>query len=1505
MALPDKLHNLFHPLVARWFGDRVGLPTDIQNQAWSRIASGEHVLITAPTGSGKTLAAFLWTLNQLVTGQWPTGQMSVLYVSPLRALNNDIQRNLLGPLEELRKVFLEAKAYFPEVHVLTRSGDTPQSDRRRMLRHPPEILITTPESLNLLLSSGGGCSILHDLSTVILDEIHAIYGTKRGTYLITAVDRLVRQSGEFQRIGLSATVRPLANVAEFLGGFRMLEGPQGFEYQPRPVALVRSDQRKSYRLVVRHPHDMREELERGSTWDPLIRELKGIIERNRSTLVFVNSRRLCEFLTLRINKDEEEPLAYAHHGSLSLEIRAEVERRLKAGELRAIVATHSLELGIDIGSLDEVVLVQSPFSVSSAIQRIGRSRHQVGETSLGTLFATHPRDLLEAAALAPSILEHDIELQQPVLCPLDVLAQNTVSMAATEAWDIGLLYATLKASYPYRHLNRELFDLVLDMLTGRYAETRIRELKPLLSVDRLDNTVAAKRGALQTLYLSGGVIPDRGYFHLRHHETKARIGDLDEEFVWEARVGDTFTFGTQNWEIRQITHNDVLVTPARPDATSAPFWKGEEYGRDFHFSEHIGRFLEEIDPHLDDHQGLVSRLQEERCMDAATAGHLIEFLRKQREATSCSLPHRHHLVAEFVSTGPQATPSPQVVLHTLWGARVNRPFAMALDAAWQERFGQRPELFVSNDSVVVLLPHGIRGEELLSLVQSTRVESLLRMRLEGSGYFGARFRECAGRALLLPRRRFNERMPLWLSRLRSQRLLEAVMPHEDFPILLEAWRTCLNDEFDLENLRRLLGELESGEISWTEVRTSHPSPFAQSDGWRQINQYMYMDDTPRADRRSGLRPDLLHDILFQEGLRPTVGRNLVERFESKRQRLSPGYSPQTPRELIDWVVERVLIPQQEWVALIEAMARDHGSDPSGWIEVHDKLVQIHPPRTEGRLVVARQSLHRIIRGLYESGTQVRISPLGQAPSRGDDVIVERDEAESEDRGALLGEWLQFYGPVTVAFVQGTLGIEQGLLEMAFEELTDGQKVVRGRLITDGSPDEICDAQNFETLLRLARQEARPAFEPLDIGWLPWFLADHQGLVQSGDDLEGLRDCLEKLPGYPSEASTWESEIFPARLRRYDPSWLDSLIQEGDLAWLGMEGHRVVFCYRPDLDLLSEESLAVRGEVSQNPDNPTTVMPEPFSQRLSVLFPDASTFRDLSAMIELSGEDGAELVKEVWREVWEGRLTNDTFVVLRQAILNRFKLPEGVPKRLKRLRERKNRLSRSAEKEKARLFAGHWHLLPQPDPPEGLLEIEELRKDRVRLLLDRYGVLFRELLQREMPALRWSSVFRALRIMELAGEVMTGVFFEGIPGLQFASPTAFQKLQRIGRPDSIYWMNATDPASLCGISLESLRGTLPPRLPTTHLVYRGKDLVFVSKRNGSELVFHVPPGDPALTNYFISLHHLLTRKFQPMRRILVETINTEKANQSPYLPALRASFDVTADHTGVALYRKVR
>ena len=1504
----------FHPLVAKWFTESIGKPTDAQTQAWPKISDGEHVLITAPTGSGKTLTAFLWAINQLVTKELPIGHTSVLYVSPLKALNNDIRRNLLEPLQGLRPVFDDAGHPFPNIRVLTRSGDTPHSDRRQMQRHPPEILITTPESLNLLLSSGGGRSILTKISTMILDEIHAVVGTKRGTHLITAVDRLVRLSGEFQRIALSATIRPMETVAEFVGGYRTDGDPYNPQYTPRPVSLISSKADKQYDVQVRYPDEAAEDPGRESFWDPLVEDFKKIINRHQSTLLFANSRRLCERLTLMMNAEEEEPIAYAHHGSLSREIRESVETKLKAGELKAIVATSSLEMGIDIGSLDEVVLIQSPFSISSAIQRIGRAGHQVGEVSRTTVYPTHARDFLDAAVLAEAIGEQAIEAVKPVKCPLDVLSQVIVSMAAMQTWDIDELYAHLRTSYPYRHLGREQFDQVLNMLAGRYADSRIRELKPRVSIDRLDNTVSARKGAIQAVYMFGGTIPDRGYFHMRHAETNARIGELDEEFVWENGEGSVFTLGTQTWRVERVTHSDVFVLPNRSVQKETPFWRAEDHGRDFHFSERIGLFLEEANGRLEDPDYL-DDLQRLNCMDETAAEQLVEFLQRQRDATDSDLPHRHHLLVEFVETGHEGGPGNQVVIHTFWGAKVNRPYGVALASAWADRFGYQLEVHATDDSVVMMLPDELPAAELLSLVTSATLQPLLRRQLEGSGFFCARFRECAGTSLLLTSGgKMNQRMPLWLSRIRSQKLMTAVMQYEDFPILLETWRTCLQDEFDLDSLQQVLAELESGSIQWTAVHSAYASPMAQNASWRQINEYMYMGDYSTATTASMLRNDLLRDVVFTPGLRPPVSQILVRQFEQKRRRLIPGYSPQTPIELIDWIKERLLIPASEWQTLLDAIHSDHGLEPDEILSpIAGKLVRIKPPDASDSLIVALEMMPRI-RALYDDIESIECKSLGNPKAVLNSMPQDRhaDSAaddDDQDFTSLIGEWLQFYGTTTADYIGETLGIGAEGLSLALEDLVDSQKIIAGQLVEDAAAETLCDSENFEILLRLTRRDAAPVFEPLEIEWLTVFLANFQKLTTPADDLDCLLGNIEQLVCYPATAGLWESEIFPARSRAYATSLLDSAMMEGSLRWIGGDNRRVSLYFEEDFDLMQEETAEnVPNQIELNHEDGVDGeehLPDTHENgALDNLFPDEAGRYDFSSLLRTSDLSAERLAERIWEFVWRGCVANDTFMALRRGILSRFKPPEiGIDKG----RGRGRRISHRAEFARwkgSSSHVGNWYRLPQLDLSGDILESEERKKDRARLLLDRYGILFRELLQRELPAFRWSNVFRSLRIMELSGEVLSGYFFHGIPGPQFISHKAFRTLSRQLPDDKVYWINAVDPISLCGVQLDAVKGTLPKRVPSTHLVYRGHRIVMISERNGKALKFNVPCDDPQMQEYLGVLHHLLKREFQPLRRITIETINGEDAARSPYADSLRTAFEVTIDYKHLILYRKL-
>jgi len=1479
--------DLFHPLIRKWFREQVGTPTDIQTRAWPEIAKGNHVLVTAPTGSGKTLTAFLWAIDNFLTRPQTPESMRVLYISPLKALNNDIQRNLNGPLEDLQVYFESAGETFPIIRTAVRSGDTEPSERRKMQRHPPEIFITTPESLNVLLTSKSGRRMLSGISTVILDEIHAVLPTKRGTYLITAIERLVPLNGEFQRIALSATVKPLEKVADFIGGYKVkkIKGSKEFQYEKRRVSIVRSGMQKKYKIKVDFPgHETADSKKsKGGKpndevwWPGLMKEFRSIIKKNHSSLFFANSRRMVEKVTRLINESEGDR-AYSHHGSLAKEIRSVVEKRFKEGELSAIIATSSLELGIDIGSVDEVVLVQPPFSIASTIQRIGRSGHGVGQVSSGVFYPIHIRALVESAVIAANIDNEAVESMTPPEAPLDVLAQVLLSMTVPETRNIDELYGEIRAGYPYHQLKRKEFDLVVEMLAGRYADARIRELKARVLVDRLNNTVKARDNAPMLLYLSGGVIPDRGYFNLRVAGSKAKIGELDEEFVWERSLGDAFPLGNQIWRIQRVTHNDVEVSQVTKTNTLIPFWRAEEMNRSFHLSQKIGEFLETAENELKSEE-FQNKLHERHHMSQTAAEALLKYFRRQKKESDAPLPHRHHVLVEHFHDPVNRSDSKQTVLHTLWGGPVNRPLGLALSAAWQEKYNYPLEVFVNNDCIMLNLPHAFSASDILSLVEPGKIRQFLRAKLESTGYFGARFRENAQRALLLPRQSFHRRMPLWLNRLRSKKLLEAVSQYDDFPILLETWRGCLHNEFEIEPLLNLLEEIRTGEIRITEINTKKPSPFAEGIIWRQTNQYMYEDDSPRSKLRTSLSDTLLKEVMYSSHLRPRFSEELLRSFQEKLHRVAEGYSPSSAEELLHWVKERLYIPADEWQELLTAIERDHGVDSKEFVDtINDRLYHIEKgKRLEA--VVALENHPRIsqklLRGV-QGGSFLEKSPPGRRRHENDTLVN------------FLNEWLRFYGPVSRKFISDTLGVTDECLSTALETLLDEGRIIVDEFRTGVSLEEICDAENLEILLRMRRKKAQPTIEPLELDALPLFLASYQGLAAPGDNLEDLQNCLENLFGCPAKAGLWETDILPARLEPYYTSWLDTALRENELLWFGCGSERIGFCFEPDYELFKEN------EEKKN----NFKYPEAVAALEKILYETRGKF-GLSDLTQSSKLTSQELTISLWELVWEGRIGNDDYKTVRSGVMNRFQPLQ--PPEIRNRGSGRRRFSFNRW-QTTRPFTGNWYALQtgSGESPDAL-DRQELVKDRVRQLFMRYGILFRELLWNELPALRWGSIFPVLRLMELSGEIVSGHFFKGVPGLQFCTPTALGILTRELPEDAVYWMNAADPASPCGIGLEELKPLFPHRLAATHLVFHGKKLVLVSKKSGKELIFNVEPDHPRIPGYLEFFKTLIGREFQPLKYISIETVNEKPVLDSSYKQALH-DFGFKKDYKSMALMK---
>lgn len=1420
----------FHPLLREWFEQKYGKPTDVQNTAWDSFHSDEHFILSSPTGSGKTLAAFLAAIDNFVSGVWKTGSLRVLYISPLKALNTDIRNNLAEPLDELKLLFEKEHRQFPDIRIAVRSGDTSSSERQRILKKPPEILITTPESLNLMISSkkaGNEISgIFTGLNLVILDELHVLMPSKRGTHLITAVERLVPLSGEFQRIGLSATVKPLNTAADYLGGYELQIHDGIPQYRKRKVKIIESSISKEYEISISFPSEAKSNLIDNSWIPEIVKELKTKIAAASSTLIFTNSRRMTEKITRMINEGEDELIATAHHGSLSKELRKAVEERMKAGQLKAIVATNSLELGIDIGALDQVLMIEAPFSISSGIQRTGRSGHRVGEISRSVIYPLYGKDFLYSAVSSSMITDQEIEELSVPMAPLDVLSQVIIGMTGITEYGRDELYNELRRSYPYRNLIKDHFTLVLDMLLGRYADSRIRELTPRLSWDKIDDSITAKPGSLLILYMSGGTIPDRAYYTMRLEGAGSRIGELDEEFVWERSVGDVFTLGTQVWKIRNIDHQYVDVIPAAGANAMVPFWKGVNPGRSFHFSERICIFLDRFSSSRD--TDTVSGLMGNHFMNTSSADYLSDYLNLQMDVSHCRLPGRHRLVMEHFSDPLNANDSKQLVLHTFWGGRINTPYAFALAAAWKQKYGYKIQVFNDDDSILLDLPHDFSVRDLISLVISDNLEKLLRMHLETTGYFGGRFRENAARSLLLPKQSFKKRMPLWMNRLRSRKLLDVISSYSDFPVLIETWRSIMEDEFDLPALFMLLDELQSGTTEIVETVTGSPSPFASGIIHQHTEKFMYKDDSPESGSPSSLDDNYIRDFIYGKDFILDIPVDVMDEFTQKRQRIYPGYEPSDPYELLDFLKERVFIPSSEWKNLL------HFCDFTQEDSMDGKIIEILADGAAETSILALENL------TYKD----LINSKGNTPK-----LIN-----------LLVQFLSFYGPVEFTFLNKLFG------EGTSHWLRDCIDDFEGRLIIIDSPNLeslICETESLEILLRMKRRKDRIAFKPLSIDNYPLFLADYQGLVHKKEGIEGLKEILDTLFGYSLKSSLWESDIISARIADYHPAWLDTLLGNEGLQWYGCGRNKTSFFLQGDEELF----IIPEGKIRSN------------------IFPSLRGrygFWDLQEFSRLGSE---ELSRILWDEVWSGHVSTDSWESVRRANLAGFsKYPDKLFPDVSHRQKRRTSRSSFARWKSRKPDAGSWYIIDSPQAVD-LIDERERKEERVRQLLLRYGILFREILQREQPGFRWKDLFPVLRYMELSGEITGGCFFEGIPGLQFASPSV---LSTLTKPflENMYMLNAADPASLCGLDIEVLKKKLPSRLSTTHLVYKGSKLLLVSRSLGKRLEFRVSVESADIPEAIDKLKDLIS--WGIITSLKVEEVNGIDVFDSPYLDTLKNS-----------------
>lgn len=1399
----DAVLDRFSAPTREWFDGAFPAPTAAQLGAWDSIASGSHTLVVAPTGSGKTLSAFLWALDRLATAveagasdekraaeRRTTEQRTtkVLYISPLKALGVDVERNLRAPLVGITQTAKRLGFEPPEIRVGVRSGDTPTGERRKMIKTPPDILITTPESLFLMLTSSAR-ETLTGVETVIVDEVHAVAGTKRGAHLALSLERLdMLRDKPVQRIGLSATVRPHEEVGRFLAG-------------SAPIRIVAPPAAKTFDLTVRVPVEDMTELgiaepdpesmsptpQAGSIWPHVEEQIVDLILDHRSSIVFANSRRLAEKLTARLNEIYAERLggavekqgrppaqlgaptevnygadpllARAHHGSVSKDQRAIIEDDLKSGRLRCVVATSSLELGIDMGAVDLVVQVEAPPSVASGLQRVGRAGHQVGEISRGVLFPKHRTDLIHCAVTVERMTNGKIEALEIPANPLDILAQQTVAATALEPLDVEQWYDVVRRSGSFATLPRSAYESTLDLLAGRYPSDEFAELRPRLVWDRDGGTLTGRPGSQRLAVTSGGAIPDRGLFAVYMvGERQSRVGELDEEMVYESRVGDVFALGATSWRIEEITYDRVLVSPAYGLPGRLPFWHGDGLGRPAELGEALGGFLRELSSSTPDE--VAARLVA-AGLDTNATTNLAALIEDQQQATG-RVPTDRTLVVERFR---DELGDWRLVLHSPYGLRVHAPWALAIGARLRERFGVDATPTASDDGIIVRLPDTDDtppGAELFAF-ERDEIEDIVTDEVGGSALFASRFRECAARALLLPRRTPGKRAPLWQQRQRSAQLLDVARKFPTFPILLETVRECLQDVYDLPALRDLFGRIARRQIRMVEVETATPSPFASSLLFDYVGAFMYEGDSPLAERRAAalsLDSTLLAELLGRVELRELLDADVIAKAERELQRLTPERHARDVEGMADLL--RLLGP-----VTTEEAAERSTADPVPWLD---------------ELVAHRRALRVSFAGrqwwtAVEDAARLRDGLGVPLPIGTPAAFI---EPVDDPLGDLLGRYARTHGPFTVSEAAERFGIGSAVARDVLARLANEKRVVEGEFRPGASGSEWCDAEVLRRLRRRSLAAAREEVEPVSTATLGRFLPGWQHVGGSLRGLDGVVTVVEQLAGVPVPASALESLILASRVRDYSPAMLDELTATGEVLWSGAgqisgkDGW--VSLHLADSSPLT---LATPAEIDLT-DLHRSILD-------TLAGGGAYFFRQLSDTVQST--DDTALAAALWDLVWAGYIGNDTLAPLRALLsdTSRATPSHRTPRRAPRAHAYR-RLGRPTMPTRSGppTAGGRWSLLPEPEPDPTLRA-----HATADLLLERYGVVTRgSVVAEEVPG-GFASMYKVLTGFEDGGRCRRGYFVDTLGGAQFSTPDVVDRLRT--HSDSIEGRHTTAPA----------------------------------------------------------------------------------------------------------------
>jgi len=1481
----------FHPATRAWFDRAFAAPTEVQAQGWRHIAAGGHALLIAPTGSGKTLAAFLWGIDRLgrLADEVQPG-VRVLYVSPLKALAYDVERNLVAPLVGVSQAAARLGESFRAPEVFVRTGDTPSRDRQRFKKTPSEILVTTPESLYLLLGSQSR-EALRTVHTVIVDEVHALAPTKRGAHLALTLERLDALCvAPPQRIGLSATVRPPKEVARFLGG-------------DRDVAIVDTSAKPNLDLSIVVPVEdlsnpkpppqaievsddlLGDDEEEGDhdyasdgmgygafqgaspakgIWAAMQPRLLELIRAHQSTIVFVNSRSLCERLARRLNEldgGEGPPLVRAHHGSVSHAQRKEIEEALKEGRLRGIVATSSLELGIDMGAVDLVIQVESPGSTARGLQRVGRAGHQVGAVSRARIFPKYPGDLLEAAVVAERMTRGDLE---PVVVPrnaLDVLAQQIVAMTSVQDWTVDELEAAVRRAYGFAELSRDALVSVLDMLAGRYPSTDFADLRPRINWDRTTDTLTGRKGSKMLALQNAGTIPDRGLFTVHLGPEGPRVGELDEEMVHESRAGETFVLGASTWRIEQITRDRVIVSPAPGEPGRMPFWHGDGPGRPIELGRALGEFLREVGSRTDEEA--TAWLADRVPMGGFATSNLLSYVREQQEATGTLPTDRAVTIERF----RDELGDWRICILTPFGARVHAPWALALEATLGSLAGFVVRAMWSNDGIVLRLADN--GEDELSLPtldalvpDPDEVEELVVEQVGGSALFASLFRENAGRALLLPRKRVGKRTPLWAQRLRSQTLLGVARKYPAFPIVLETYRQALRDHFDLPALIELLQQIRSRTVRLEAVETTSASPFARSLVYRYVAEYLYDGDVPAAERRAQaltLDRDLLRDLLGQEELRDLLDASELARLEDELQGLVTDRKARHADALADLLRKLGDLTDGEVAERCE-----DGADVAGWLDALSRSRRVALVRIAGeaRWIAAEDA------GLVRDALGVVIPPGLPAAFL---------ESSPRPLPQLLRRYARTHGPFAPAEVAERFGLPLDAVRRAAAVLVDEGTLLVGAFRPGGRGEEWCAPEVLRTLRRRTLARLRGEVEPVEAPAYARFLLDWHGVAlpdRSGPgSMERLRAVVAQLEGIPLPFSELEDRILASRIPGFQPRMLDQLGASGELVWvgcgaLGASDGKVALYRRSRLGKLTRT-----GDEAPPDDDLHRVILAHLAER------GASFTVDLTLV---SDAPRKELEEALWDLVWAGLVTNDTFGPLRSlGRRSKRRGPAGVA------------------------AGGRWSLVDRlrfGDPSD-----TERAHALALMMLERWGLVAREMAAGESLPGGFTAIYKVLAAMEESGTVRRGWFCEGLTGAQFAMPGAVDRLRgarNAAETPDVRLLAAVDPANPYGAALpwppppEGNRGAGPRRVAGASVVLVDGELALWLGKGGKSLLTWPRADHPELLSLALGVLPHAARRTR-RRALTVEKIDGEPATASDRKTALLESGFVV-DYRGLTL-----